>query len=90
MIAYYTGDHECDFIVTDSERQVSAFQVSYSLGDKETEARELRGSTTCKKSKSESILLSFLFDPEDCGPAPKVRSFSELGCFLRERMGKAS
>jgi putative hydrolase of the HAD superfamily len=31
---------------------------------------------------------ALLFDPEDRGPAPKVRSFSELGCFLRERMGE--
>lgn len=42
-IAYYTGDHECDFVVTDSEKRISAFQVSYSLDDKQTETRELRG-----------------------------------------------
>lgn len=28
---------------------------------------------------------ALLFDPEDRGPAPKVRTFAELGCLVRER-----
>jgi predicted AAA+ superfamily ATPase len=42
-VAYFTGEYECDFIVSDSSRRISAFQVAYSIEDKETEKREIRG-----------------------------------------------
>jgi predicted AAA+ superfamily ATPase len=42
-VAYLTGDYECDFIVSDSRRHIAAFQVAYSIEDKQTEMREIRG-----------------------------------------------
>jgi predicted AAA+ superfamily ATPase len=42
-VTYFTGDYECDFVVSDPRRDISAFQVAYSIEDKQTEQREIRG-----------------------------------------------
>lgn len=49
-IYFYKEKNECDFVVKDGHSISEAFQVSYSLSDKRTAAREIRGLTDACKS----------------------------------------
>jgi predicted AAA+ superfamily ATPase len=49
-IYFYKEKYECDFVVKDGHSVSEAFQVSYSLSDKKTAAREIRGLADACKS----------------------------------------
>jgi predicted AAA+ superfamily ATPase len=49
-VYFYKGKYECDFVVKDGHSVSEAFQVSYSLSDKKTAVREIRGLADACKS----------------------------------------
>lgn len=65
-ISYYQGKSECDFVIQREDRVVQVIQVTWSMADKETRERELKGLLEASSATGCSALLVITDDEEDC------------------------
>lgn len=65
-ISYYQGKSECDFVIQREDRVAQVIQVTWSMADKETRERELKGLLEASSATGCSTLLVITDDEEDC------------------------
>ena len=65
-ISYYQGKSECDFVIQREDRVIQVIQVTWSMADKETRERELKGLLEASSATGCSALLVITDDEEDC------------------------
>ena len=65
-ISYYQGKSECDFVIQREDRVIQVIQVTWSMADKETRERELKGLLEASSATGCSTLLVITDDEEDC------------------------
>ena len=65
-ISYYQGKSECDFVIQREDSVVQVIQVTWSMADKETRERELKGLLEASSATGCSTLLVITDDEEDC------------------------
>ena len=65
-ISYYQGKSECDFVIQREDRVIQVIQVTWSMADKETRERGLKGLLEASSATGCSTLLIITDDEEDC------------------------
>ena len=65
-ISYYQGKSECDFVIQREDRVIQVIQVTWSMADKETRERELKGLLEASSATGCNTLLVITDDEEDC------------------------